>query len=294
MAVYKRTYKAYRGPLTPAWSRFSVLSRYGLSTLFTSRPFTAYAVLCGVPFLGFATFIYVVHNSAVQALFNVQFGKTPLINSEFFMGFMGVQAFMSFILAAWAAPPSISKDFANNAVQLYLSRPISRAEYLVGKVSSLAGLLSLTTWIPALVLWVIQAELQGNGWGWENLWIAGAIIIAGLLWIAVISLLSMAIAVWVRWRIAATGLLIAVLFLLPGLGEAFDLVLRANWGKLLNLPHLMAMIWAELFRLPGRERHIAGYDAVPMWSAWAMLLGVCVFCVWILHQRLQAREVERG
>lgn len=294
MAIYKRTYKAYRGPLTPAWSRFSVLSRYGLSTLFASRAFTAYTVLCGVPFLVWATFIYVVHNSAVQSLLNVQFGKTPPINSGTFMTFMGVQAFLSFILAAWAAPPAISKDFANNAVQLYLSRPISRAEYLVGKVSSLAGLLSFTTWIPALVLWVVQAQLQGNGWGWENLWLAGAIIIAGLLWIAVISLLSMALAVWVRWRIAATALIVAIPLLLPGLGEAFNLVLRVSWGKLLSLPHLISVIWAELFRLPGRERHIQGFDAVPLWSAWAMLLGVCVFCIWILHQRLQAREVERG
>lgn len=294
MAVYKRTYKAYRGPLTPAWSRFSVLSRYGLSTLFTSRAFTAYTVLCGVPFLIGATFIYVVHNSAVQSLLNVQFGKMPIIGPGWFMAFMGFEAWMSFILTAWGAPPSISKDFANNAVQLYLSRPISRVEYLVGKVSSFAALLSLTTWIPALILWVIQAQLQGNGWGWENLWLAGAIIVAGLLWIALISLLSMALAVWVRWRIAATGLMIAVFFLLPGLGEAFDLVLRASWGKLLNLPHLILMVWAELFRLPGRERHISGYDAVPLWSAWAMLLGVCAFCVWILHQRLQAREVERG
>jgi hypothetical protein len=251
-------------------------------------------VLCGVPFLLGATFVYVVHNSAVQSLLNVQFGKTPLINSGWFMAFMGIEAWMSFILTAWAAPPAISKDFANNAVQLYLSRPMSRAEYLVGKVSSIAALLSLTTWIPALILWIIQAQLQGNGWGWENLWIAGAIIIAGLLWIALISLLSMALAVWVRWRIAATALMIAVFFLLPGIGEAFDLVLRANWGRLLNFPYLITIIWAELFRLPGRERHIAGFDAVPLWAAWASLLTVCAFCVWVLHRRLQAREVERG
>ena len=57
MAVYKRTYKSYRGPLTPAWSRFTVLSRYGLSTLFDSRPFTAYTVLCFLPFLGGLAYI---------------------------------------------------------------------------------------------------------------------------------------------------------------------------------------------------------------------------------------------
>ena len=40
---------------------------------------------------------------------------------------------MGFILAAWGGPGMITKDFANHSVQLYLSRPISRTEYLFGK-----------------------------------------------------------------------------------------------------------------------------------------------------------------
>ena len=68
MAVYKRTYKAYRGPLTPAWSRFTVLSRYGFSTLFESRFFTAFVVLCMVPFLVCTVFVYFVHSATAQAI----------------------------------------------------------------------------------------------------------------------------------------------------------------------------------------------------------------------------------
>ncbi len=74
MAVYKRTYKVYSGPLTPAWSRFTVLSRYGLSTLFNSRPFTAYTVLCFLPFLIGLAYIYIVHSAAAQAVLGI--GKT--------------------------------------------------------------------------------------------------------------------------------------------------------------------------------------------------------------------------
>src|SRR5512137_367694 len=100
MAVYKRTYKAYRGPLTPAWSRFTVLARYGFATLFQSRPFTAYTVICMIPFLIGLAFIYIVNSASVQALFNVQFGRTPLIDNAWFMGFLGFEAFMTFILTA--------------------------------------------------------------------------------------------------------------------------------------------------------------------------------------------------
>ena len=188
----------------------------------------------------------------------------------------------------------VSKDFANQAVQLYLSRPISRSEYILGKVSVLGSLLSCTTWIPALVLFGVQAQLRGQGWGWDHLWLAGAIVVAGLLWIALISLLSMALSVWVKWRIAATALMIGTFFVLPGFGAVVSAVMRTRWGNLLNLPYLITLVWTQLFRLPARHVRLSPYDQIPLWAAWATLLAVCGFCVWILNARLKAREAVRG
>jgi ABC-2 type transport system permease protein len=296
MAVYKRTYKAYQGPLTPAWSRFTVLSRYGLSTLFNSRPFTAYTVLCFIPFLIGLAYISIVHNSAVQALMGMQMGSAMpgLVKRDWFMAFLGIEAGMGFILAAWGGPGMITKDFANHSVQLYLSRPISRTEYLFGKISVLAALLSCTTWIPALVLFFVKAELQGHGWLWENLWLAGSIILSGLIWIALISLISMAVAVWVKWRIAATALMLAIFFLLPALGAVLGAILRTQWGSLINFTHMISIVWAHLFRLEAVDRHSSGFDVVPLWAAWASLLSVCAGCFWLLDRKLRAREVERS
>jgi len=292
MAVYKRTYKAYSGALTPAWSRFTVLSRYGLATLFDSRPFTAYAMLCMVPFLGGLVFIYLGHSNTAQLLFGANFNASALINNVWFLTFLGFEAWMGFILAVWGGPGMITKDFANNSVQLYLSRPLSRTEYLFGKVSVLGALLSCTTWIPALFLFFVHAELQGNGWLWQNLWMAGSIFLASVLWIAVISLLSMAVSVWVRWSIAASALMFAVFFVLPILGFATNQILRTEWGRLINLPYVTTVIWAHLFRLTAMNRHGGDLDAIPLWSAWASLLSVCAFCFWLLDRKLRAREVE--
>ena len=291
MAVYKRTYKAYRGPLTPAWSRFTVLARYGLSTLFESRFFTAYTVLCLMPFLACVIFLYVLHNPSVQALLQqrLQFE----VNNMFFLGFLGVEAWMSFLLAAWGAPGMISKDFANHSIQLYLSRPLSRPEYLLGKISVMAALLSCTTWIPGLILFLLQASLQGHGWGWDHLWIAEAIVVAAFLGIAIVSLLSMALAVWVRWRIAATALMFGTFFMLPAFGEVFNAVMRTQWGKLINISYVMMAVWADLFRVP-RAPHGPRFDQVPLWASWASLLAMCAICLWLLNRRLKAREVERA
>jgi len=294
MAVYKRTYKAYHGPLTPAWSRFTVLSRYGLSTLFNSRPFTAYTVLCFLPFLVGLAYIYIVHSAAAQAVLGI--GKTipGTVNNVWFVSFLAIEAWMGFLLAAWGWPGMITKDFANHSVQLYLSRPISRTEYLFGKVSVLATLLSCTTWIPALLLFFVKAQLQGHGWIWENFWMAGSILLGCLIWIAMISLVSMAVAVWVKWRIAATALMLGIFFLLPALGAILDAILRTHWGALMNFPYMITLVWAHLFRLDAIHRHSSGFDVVPLWSAWASLLSVCTVCVWLLNLKLRAREVERA
>jgi ABC-2 type transport system permease protein len=294
MAVYKRTYKAYPGRLTPEWSRFAVISRYGFASLFDSRPFTAYAILCCVPFILGIVVIYIVNTPSVQALMNVQFGEQFLIDRRWFMIMLVIQAWMGFVLTAWGAPGMITKDFANHAVQLYLSRPLSRTEYLMGKASVLVVLLSVTTWIPTLLLFFLQGGLPGNGWIWKNFWLAGSIIVGGLLLIAVITLYSIALAVWTKWRIAAAGLMFATLFVPPGLGHAVDKLLRTHWGQLLNFPYVIALIWARLFRLSENQIHAGEYDLVPLWAAWATLLGICAFSLWLLNRRLKAREVERG
>jgi len=298
MAVYKHTYKAYSGALTPAWSRFTVLSRYGFSTVFGSRPFTAYMVICMVPFLVGLTFIYFIHRASVQGLLQGWlYGRQPgqlglhpgrsMVDAEWFLYFLAVEAWMGFLATAWVGPGMITKDFANQSVQLYLSRPLSRPEYLLGKASVLGVLLSCTTWIPALLLFGLQAVLEGGGWGWQYLWIAGSIIIAGLMYILFIVLFSMAVSVWVRWRIAATALMLAIFFVLPGLGQAANVILNSHWGMVINFPGLIVQIWFDLFRMPHRPM-------IPGWAAWASILFACSMCIWMLNSRLRAREVERA
>lgn len=293
MAVYKRTYKAYRGPLTPAWSRFTVLSRYGLANLFNSRPFTAFTVLCFVPFLAWLIAIYMVHSSTAQLVFGIRVGNAGLVDSKWFLAFLATQAWMGFLLAAWGGPGMITKDFANHSVQLYLSRPLSRTEYLFGKASVLGILLSCISWVPGLFLFFVQAELQGHGWIWDNLWIAGAIVLSCVIGIAIASLLSMAIAVWVKWRIAATALMVGMLFLSPALGTVISVILRTSWGQVFNFPFMIMVVWAHLFRLHPPNPHSPIFG-VPLWAAWTSLLSICAFCFWLLDRKLRAREVERA
>ena len=292
MAVYKRSYKVYDGPRTAQGMRFSILTRFSLGALFQSRLFTGFVVLCLFPDLLAVGYIYLVHNATVaQGLLSMHLNEFARIDNNRAFTFLGWQAALGFIIVAASAPGMMARDFANQSLQLYFSRPLSRVEYMLGKLAVLALLLSFFTWIPGLLLFGLQASLEGNGWGWKNFYLIGSILVSGWLWIAVVSLFAVALSVWVRWRIAATTLIVGSIFLLPGFGAAINAVMRTNWGSLLNLSYVMRIIWASLFRL---DPNYFGADKLPLWSAWASVLTVCAFSLMIINKRLKAREVENG
>jgi ABC-2 type transport system permease protein len=301
MAVYKRTYKAYDGPLTPEWTRFFVIARFSFSTLFKSRIFTAFTALSFLPMLVGIAQIYLLHNETAKMLLDMHQAvmNYVAINNEWFATILWIQAWMGFLLAAAAAPGLVTRDFANQALQLYLSRPISRMEYLLGKITVLATLLSCATWIPGLLLFGLQAEMEGHGWGWDHLYLVGSILLSGWMWIAVLSLFTMAISVWLKYRLAATALIISVFFLLPGFGAVVDAILRTRTGLIFDLPLMLNVAWVHLYRVSPQWLHSTRangvhMDTVSLLTAWLVILSVCAMSWGLLNGKLKAREVQRG
>jgi ABC-type transport system involved in multi-copper enzyme maturation permease subunit len=294
MAVYKRRYATYTGGLTPVWSRFWVLARYAFAEMFDSRIFTGMFVLSFVPTLITALMIWTLHSETLKAALQLQNSNPVGINNAFFLHWLEIQAWIAVFVTARVGPSMISTDLNNNALPLFLSRPLSRTEYVVGKMSVLLTLLSLLTWIPGLLLFALQVDLE-RGWFAQNYWIAPAIVLASLLWIAFLSLLSLALSAWVKWRIIATGALFAALMLPAAFGEVIDAVLKTYWGRVLNPWYMTQVVWYGLFRnldfLPGQM--LAG-GRVPTVAAWISLLAVTSWCLLLLNRRLRAREVVRG
>jgi ABC-2 type transport system permease protein len=283
MAVYRRTYTSYSGSLTLAWSRCLVLSRYARRNLFRSKFQTGLFVLCFFYPLLCLIGIYVAHNLSFLERFGAG-NQTIRIDNKFFFYFMNVQGVLAFVLTAFTGPGLISPDIANGALPLYFCRPFSRAEYVLGKASVLAILLSQITWIPGLVLFAAQSSLAGSEWAWQHLWIAGSIILSSLIWIAILSLLAMALSAWVKWRIVAGALLLAVLFFGAGFAQAINGVMRTQSGHFIDISYLMATVWTSLFRIDnGRSMSSA--------EAWVALLIYCGICLALLVRKVRAYEV---
>ena len=283
MAVYRRTYTSYSGPLTPTWSRSLVLFRYSRRKLFRSKFQTGLFVLCFFYPLACLLIIYLANNLSFLEKFG-NIGSAFSIDNKFFLTFMVVQGALAFVLTAFAGPGLISPDLANGALPLYFCRPFSRAEYVLGKASVLVILLSQITWVPGLVLFAIQSSLAGAAWTWDHLWIAGSLIFCSLIWIAILSLLAMALSAWVKWRIVAGALLLAVLFFGAGFAQAVNAVMRTQSGYFLNLFYLISTVWTSLFRVDNDS-------AISVAEAWIALLGYCGICLALLVRKVRAFEV---
>jgi len=283
MAVYRRTYTAYSGPLTPLWSRFLVLFRYSRRNMFRSRFQTGLFVACFFYPVVCLCLIYLSHNLSFLEKLGAP-SQVVAINNRFFFNCVSVQGVLAFILTAFTGPSLISPDLANGALPLYFCRPFSRAEYVLGKASVLFILLSQITWIPELILFGLQASLAGPRWMWDNLWIAGSLIISSLLWILILCLLAMALSAWVKWRIVAGALLLAVMFFGAGFAQAVNVVLRTQSGHFFNLPYLMATVWNAMFRVDAEH-------AIPVSEAGIGLLIYCLICLFLLMRKVRAYEV---
>jgi len=286
VAVYERSWRRYEGPLTPLGARFLVVTRYALADTFASRLFTAFYAACFLPSLGGLFFIYLSHNLKLLEQLGMPQDLMEVLTSKFFMLLFSWQAIPAFLVALIVSPSLIAADLANGALPLYLGRPIDRRGYVLGKAAVLAILLSPMTWVMGLAVFGLQASQAGGGWWRDNWRIAAAYLVGHLTWIVVISVLTLAISAWVRFKPAARGALFAIIFVLAGFATAVNQFTGTAVGDLVHLVRAINSVVLALFGAPTPSDLAVGWN-------WFTLLAVTVLSVWLLDRKLRAHEVVR-
>ena len=305
MAVYEQTYKRYAGPLTPEWNRFLIIPRHAYRGVFKSKIFTAFFVLCFVPLLVEAILIYLHHNVNALGIMKLNIQELIPIDATFFQTFVNLQGGFAFFVALLVGPPLVSQDLRNNALPLYLCRPFSRTEYVLGKMSVLLILLSLITWIPQLLLFLFQSYLEGFAWFRTNLWLASAIFIGSAVWILLLALISQTVSALVKWRVVASGAILGLFFIPSVFGEFVNVVFLTRLGNLVSIGALMRNISSGLFgtfvettgsfrieEFNGTVREIILREP-PLWISWTVLFVICAVCLAVLSRKVKAYEVVK-
>ena len=287
MAVYDRRYRGYDGPITPLNTRFLVLPRFAWAQVFKSRLFAGFFTACFAWPIAATLWIYLHHNLAALANIGLDGIKLAPVDATFFAAFMGVQCFFfGGLLTLLVGPGLVSPDLANGALSLYLSRPITRTGYAVGKMATIAILLSLITWVPGLFLFFLQSWLEGWAWLAANARIAVAIVLGAGIWIITISLLALATSAVARRKVVAQTFLLGVIIFGTIAGQAINQMFGTRLGFVFALPELMHTVWEGLFQVPLRAQ-------LPAPVAWLALAAICTASIAILARRLRAFEVVK-
>ena len=276
--IHDQTYRRYAGTREPAGRSWTVILWHGVRGFLSRRVFLALLVLSWIPFIVRTVQIYVVTAYPVV-------GQALPVSAVTFQEFIEQQSPFVFFITVFVGAGLIANDRRANALQIYLSKPLLRTDYITGKLGILATFLLFVTLIPALLLLIMQIVFSGS---FEfirgNLFVVPAIVLSSLLRIVVASFTMLAlsslskstryVAIMYAGAIFFTESLYGVMMLITGSS-------RVAWvsigGNLSNLTDVM-------FRQTPR------YET-PVLLSMLVLLGLVVVSISVLERRVRGVEI---
>jgi hypothetical protein len=167
---------------------------------------------------------------------------------------------------------------------LYFSRPLARTDYILARLATLFGMLSLITWIPGLCLFGMQVGMAEESWFQAN-WRIGLGIFAGfVVWILLLSLVALASSAYARLRVVAGGIVLGFFFILNGASVMINGVFRATWGYSINPGWATRRLWYEMFNLEPP----AGPGVL---ECSFMLAAMMLLLIFVLERKLRPVEI---
>ena len=154
MPIHDQGYRRYLGTRAAIGRGWQVMTRAGVMSVVTKRAFIALMLMAWSGFIVRAVQIY-VSATFTQAAFLAPKGET-------FREFLDQQGVFVFFVTIWVGAGLIANDRRANAMQLYLSKPMTSAEYIAGKLAILFIFLVTVTFLPAMMLLLTQAMFAGN------------------------------------------------------------------------------------------------------------------------------------
>jgi ABC-type transport system involved in multi-copper enzyme maturation permease subunit len=204
---------------------------------------------------------------------------------QMFRQFLEQQGVFVFFITIFTGAGLIANDMRANALQIYLAKPLDRAEYIAGKFAVLAFFLLLVTWLPATMLVVVQIVFAGNlTFISSNFFILPSILVytgiettvLGLVMLALSSLSKSARFVGIMYAgiIFFTQALYGVVYAVTHNSSFSWMAVSANLARLSYL----------IFRLPGR------FETSGLATGLALVATVAL-AVFVLERRVRGVEV---
>ena len=213
-------------------------------------------------------------------------------SAESYRTFFGYQGYIVMIVLALAGSILIGNDLRFGSLPYYLSKPLSRWHYLLGKGLAVAVFINLMTTLPAVILFVQWSVLESWDYLYERIDLLLGILGYGLVLTVTLTLLLLATATWLRRTVPLIMTWTTLFFFCRLLSSALVDGLRfsSRW-RLIDLWNNMSLIGSTCLGLDPRV--IRPSHQPPWYEAALVLGGVSLLCLTYLIRRIRAVEIVR-
>ena len=162
----------------------------------------------------------------------------------------GIRIFLV-ALAAIASSGLIANDMTDKSIHLYLSRPISRLDYLIARFIPIFLLLMLVTVIPNIIVYITQWSDAGLKIGWikENNWLLLNIITQGIIYSTVYSIIGLTFSTLINREYRASGAFFLFVYGTNIIVEIFFGLIQDERILLLSVSHCGCGVYHKSFFL---------------------------------------------
>jgi hypothetical protein len=208
-----------------------------------------------------------------------------------YRSFFWYQGHMVMIILALAGSIVVGNDFQFGSLPFYLSKPVGRWHYLVGKCLAIAVFVNLMTTLPALALYVQYGLLDSWEYFIESGRLLAGILAYGAILTISLSLFLVAAATWLRRTVPMIMTWTTLYFFFPLLSRALvdGFHYDARW-RLMDL-------WNDTYLLGNACLGLAPgtvWGAQPkVYLAGFVLGGLSLLCLTYLNLRIRGVEIVK-
>ena len=276
--IHDQSYRHYGGGKAVPGRSWLVIAWAGIKTIIRKRVFMGLLIFAWVPFVVRAAQMYIAANypQAASVL-----GATP----ETFRQFLEQQDFFVFIITIYVGAGLIANDRRANALQIYLSKPLMRSEYIAGKLAVLLGFLVFITLIPAMLLLVLKVMFDGNfSFLKANLFLVPAITIAALLQVTLASFTMLALSSLSKSARYVGILYVGITFFTSAIYGVLYAITGSSRVSWISIGANVSQVVDVVFRLKPRY-------ATPWQVSLLVIIGLVVLSISVLERRVRGVEV---
>jgi ABC-2 type transport system permease protein len=276
--IHDQSYRRYGGERQPAQRAWLVIAKSGIQQFLRKRPMIG--ILFGSQI---ALMVRLVAFYLSESITQAQALLGP--SAKTFRDFLEQQNFFVFLIAVYVGSGLIAQDRKANALQIYLSKPLTRLDYIAGKMTILGAFLLFVTWLPAMLLLLGQILLSGSlDFARNNAILFPAITLFSFLEVFIVCCAVLALSSLTTSTRYVAVMFAGVMFFSDAIYGTLRMVTGSTAVSWVSFTGSLAQVGDAIFRQPLRY-------TTPVAVSFIVLLALVAVSISVLERRVRGVEV---